>query len=429
MASPLCSLLFFLATTASIAVTPTFSISNNFYNHKGIETGFRVTLKRVDSDKNLTTIEHVKRQMERGEQRARSITTTYFGVGGAPVHPAGGGAFVMELAIGTPPITYSLDMDTGSDLIWTQCSPCQECFNQPDQIFNPQRSYTYSRLSCYSKPCQSLRSFCSYGGCAYSYRYTDQSETHGYLGIDTFTFGSEQINNLVFGCGYINRGTFGYSELSGICGLGNSPISLVQQLAVKKFAYCLTAPVSSSSSTLLMGSHVNNLRIPITKVTPMTVNPKAPVFYYISCTGISVDGQLLNIAPAVFSLKKDGTGGMVVDSGTTFTQLPEDVFYYFADVLIEVMNLPYFSNEVFELCFQLPQYNIKLPEIVFHFENMDLEMSDSNIWANIGGAICLAMGPTKGLAFWGNWQQANWLIVYDVPNRAFGFTRANCAGF
>ncbi|GAB4859952.1 hypothetical protein Ancab_011431 [Ancistrocladus abbreviatus] len=275
-----------------------------------------------------------------------------------------------------------------------------------------------------------LQSSCYYNDCYYTYGYGDKSQTQGYLGTDTLTFGSVRVSHVVFGCGYNNQGTFSNFHEAGLCGLAHSPIALPYQLSVKKFVYCLTSPDSSSSSTLLMGSYANNLPVPITKTTPIIINPSRPLFYYISCKGISVNGTPLPISQSALQINADGSGGMIVDSGTTYTQLRTDVFNSFANALINAMNLRYVSYGVFKLCFQLPQYNVKLPTVVFYFDNMSLEMSDENIWINLGGGIlCLAMTPSNDMSIWGNRQQVNWVVGHNLETLYFGFAKTNCDGF
>jgi len=73
---------------------------------------------------------------------------------------SGVGEYLMNIAIGTPPQTFTTIMDTGSDLVWTQCDPCNECYPQKDAVFNPAASSTYQLLSCTSPLCLVLKNPC-----------------------------------------------------------------------------------------------------------------------------------------------------------------------------------------------------------------------------------------------------------------------------
>ncbi|KAF3332556.1 aspartic proteinase nepenthesin-1-like isoform X1 [Carex littledalei] len=105
------------------------------------------------------------------------------------------GEYYMDLAIGTPPLQYSAIVDTGSDLIWTQCTPCRKCVSQPTPIYNPSNSSTVSSIACNSTLYQYLCSveypppFCL---CSYNYTY-GTGWTSGTLKKETFTFGTTKL--------------------------------------------------------------------------------------------------------------------------------------------------------------------------------------------------------------------------------------------
>ncbi|KAM2392228.1 hypothetical protein ACFX1X_035740 [Malus domestica] len=109
-----------------------------------MQNGFNVTLKHIDSDKNLTKIERFQRRISRGRKRLQRLNAMVLAASPSdqdsrvmsPVH-ADQGEFLMKLSIGTPADTFNAIMDTGSDLIWTQCKPCEDCYDQPTPIFDP----------------------------------------------------------------------------------------------------------------------------------------------------------------------------------------------------------------------------------------------------------------------------------------------------
>jgi hypothetical protein len=47
------------------------------------------------------------------------------------------GEFLTQIALGTPNQSFTAIVDTGSDLVWTQCLPCESCFPQTGPEFNP----------------------------------------------------------------------------------------------------------------------------------------------------------------------------------------------------------------------------------------------------------------------------------------------------
>jgi hypothetical protein len=128
-----------------------------------------------------------------------------------------GGEYLLKYSIGTPPVPVLGIADTGSDLIWLQCEPCTDCYDQTDPIFDPAESETYINVSCSASECQSLRgtsceSSSSSSSCKYSVSYGDNSYSFGNLAIDTLTLESTasapvSLSNIVVGCGHDNAGT------------------------------------------------------------------------------------------------------------------------------------------------------------------------------------------------------------------------------
>ncbi|CAA0818400.1 Eukaryotic aspartyl protease family protein [Striga hermonthica] len=58
--------------------------------------------------------------------------------------------------MGRPARDMYLIADTGSDVSWTQCRPCIDCYNQSDPIYDPLASTTYKDLPCNSGECNAL---------------------------------------------------------------------------------------------------------------------------------------------------------------------------------------------------------------------------------------------------------------------------------
>ncbi|KAK4717404.1 hypothetical protein R3W88_015742 [Solanum pinnatisectum] len=409
-------------------------------NHKG----FKVSLKHVDSGGNFTKFERLQRAMARGKSRLQRLsnfaTLSSSNDVKSTIH-AGNGEFLMQISIGSPSESYNAIMDTGSDLIWTQCKPCKECFDQSTPIFDPSKSSTFEKISCSNKLCEALpMSSCGDSNCEYMYTYGDYSSSEGFLASETFTFGKVSIPNVAFGCGNDNEGS-GFSQGAGLVGLGRGPLSLVSQLHMSTFSYCLTsinvedADSKSSSSTLLMGSsmaphHYNNNNIIIT--TPLVKNPTQPSFYYLSLKGISVGDTQLAIKNYTFSLNKDGSGGMIIDSGTTITYLQETAFTLLKKEFSSQINLSVddSSSTGLDLCFKLPSNtnNIQVPKLIFHFEGADMDLPAENymIADSRMGIACLAMGSSSGMSIFGNVQQQNMMVIHDLDKETLSFVPTQC---
>jgi hypothetical protein len=63
----------------------------------------------------------------------------------------------MPISLGTPAQKSTVIVDTGSDLMWTQCLPCDSCYPQNDPLFNPAASSTYKLATCASALCQVMQ--------------------------------------------------------------------------------------------------------------------------------------------------------------------------------------------------------------------------------------------------------------------------------
>ncbi|XP_057540976.1 aspartic proteinase nepenthesin-1 [Amaranthus tricolor] len=413
------------------------------------QMGFRVALKHVDHGSNYTMLERIQRGINRSKFRVQKLNamvlvsdkSTYDVE--SKVHP-GNGEFLMNVAIGTPPNPFSAIMDTGSDLIWTQCKPCDDCFDQSTPIFDPSKSSTFSKLSCSNDLCEALpTSTCQDDGCQYLYTYGDYSSTQGILATETFTFGSDSksqkvsVPNMGFGCGVDNEGN-GFNQGAGLIGLGRGPLSLVSQLDEPKFSYCLTSIDGSKTSTLLMGSLANpkalssNSKATTIMTTPLIHNPSQPSFYYLNLQGISVGSTHLPIKKSTFSLSDDGTGGMIIDSGTTITYLESSAFDQVKKAFTSQMNLPLDDSGSggLDLCFKMPKdtTSLEVPKFVFHFKEADLDLPSENymIGDTNMGVLCLAMGKSSGMSIFGNVQQQNMMVVHDLANESLSFVPTQC---
>ncbi|XP_020597631.1 aspartic proteinase CDR1-like, partial [Phalaenopsis equestris] len=144
--------------------------------------------------------------------------------------------YLMSFYLGTPNKKILAIADTGSDLIWVQCAPCNECYQQTTPLFDPQASSTYKTIACNTDSCSTLpQSSCGASSqCYYQYGYGDKSIVEGYLSTETIGFDSTggrpvQIPTTLFGCTHQSNGTFDKNG-AGLVGLGGGKLSLIRQL-------------------------------------------------------------------------------------------------------------------------------------------------------------------------------------------------------
>nr|CAB3469935.1 unnamed protein product [Digitaria exilis] len=421
----------------------------------------RADLTHVDRDRGFTRSELVTRMLSRS--RARAASSLYRRCPSFHGHPAtaaaapatsgqAGTEYLIHLAIGSPrPQQVALELDTGSDLIWTQCASCIICFDQPSPRFNPSASTTIRTVPCSDPICaKSIDSLCTIRDhtCFYLDSYVDGTITVGSVVRDTFTFkgtttsGDVVVPGLSFGCGFYNKGLFGND--SGIAGFGHGSRSLPSQLKVGKFSHCFTSMLDpeSKSSPVFLGTP-DDLTAHATgkiKSTPMRRNPAIPAnnYYYVSLEGITVGDKRLPVSPSAFAINnKDGSGGTIIDSGTAITTFPTAVYELLYKEFVAQVPLPVVANSSeaggLPLCFAVASAadadKVRVPRLVFHLEGADMDLPTENYMALIdGNQLCLMLNGLEGdlTTFIGNFQQQNMHIVYDLDNSKLFFVPAQC---
>ncbi|KAE8697273.1 ENTH/VHS [Hibiscus syriacus] len=321
----------------------------------------------------------------------------------------GSGEYFTRLGVGTPPRYLFMVLDTGSDVVWVQCSPCKNCYSQTDPIFDPTKSRSFS---------------VSYG---------DGSVTFGEFSTETLTFRKNRVGHVALGCGHDNEGLF--VGAAGLLGLGRGRLSFPTQAGRRfnrKLSYCLVdRSASSKPSSMIFG----DAAIPRTAVfTPLLTNPKLDTFYYVELLGISVGGaRVRGVTPSLFKMDQAGNGGVIIDSGTSVTRLTRPAYIATRDAFrIGASNLkraPDFS--LFDTCFDLSgKTSVKVPTVVLHYRGADVSLPATNylIPVDSSGTFCFAFaGTMSGLSIIGNIQQQGFRVAFDLAGSRIGFAPRGCA--
>lgn len=326
----------------------------------------------------------------------------------------------MKLQIGTPPIDIEALIDTASGIVWTQCLPCLSCYDQQDPIFDPSKSSTYKEKICDQDP---------NNPCRYEVTYADQSYSKGVYATETVTFQSTSGQPFVMaqttiGCGHNNSVTLSPAA-SGIIGLDRGASSLISQMSqnfFSFFSYCFsrkeTSKINFGSNAVVSGDG--------TVSTTMFRNTEKPNFYYLNLDAISVgENRVETMGTPLYSLE----GNIIIDSGTTYTYLPDSFCSKVKDAVDSVVKVERaaFSGDM--LCYNTADIDI-FPVITMHFSGgADLVLDKYNMYDNTGDNYCLAIscvGPTEDAVF-GNRAQNNWLIGYDTSSELVSFKSTDCS--
>ncbi|PKI78331.1 hypothetical protein CRG98_001274 [Punica granatum] len=387
---------------AKIAIT--FSVVFTFClcSLEASDGGFSIELIHRDSPRSPlynpaeTPTQRLRKSLARNIARANSLRQAAAATGSAPFSTvtSNGGEYLMNISIGTPPFQILGTADTGSDLIWTQCEPCTNCFQQVDPLFDPQKSSTYRDVSCTSSTCSSLGST---------------------------------------SCGTFNDKT------SGIIGLGGSSISLISQMGQatgSKFAYCLvplTAEAKGEKSSQLSFGSRAEVTGSGTVSTPLV--PKSPdTFYFLTLEAISVGSSRIEFGGSAGSASE---GNIIIDSGTTVTRLPEDFYSQIESALTNQIELQPVDNPPvpdLPLCYRTTTDDINAPVLIAHFTGADVMLGPLNTFIRLDeNNLCFAFAPTPtsvGVeAIYGNIAQHNFLVGYDIEKKAVSFKPIDCTKF
>eukprot|EP00249_Psilotum_nudum_P037158 c970_g1_i1 orf=160-1620(-) len=344
----------------------------------------------------------------------------------------GSGEYFARLGVGTPARQMYLVLDTGSDLSWVQCSPCESCYQQSDPVFNPARSSSFQPVTCSSDLCSELEvRGCQNSQCLYQVSYGDGSFTVGNFVQETISFADGTARGVGIGCGHDNEGLF--VGAAGLLGLGSGTLSFPSQIATVsngQFSYCLADRESGSSSSLIFG----NGAVPAgASFTSLLKNPKLGTFYYVPLSGISVGGSRLTIAQSDFLLEASGSGGVILDSGTSVTRLVSSAYTAMRDAFrAGTRNLPSGGSfSLFDTCYNLGgMQSVDVPTVDLHFESgatLSLPASNYLVPVDTVGTYCFAFAPTAGdLSIIGNLQQQGFRISFDSVSSRVGFAGNQC---
>ncbi|KAL1805953.1 hypothetical protein ACET3Z_029021 [Daucus carota] len=308
-------------------------------------------------------------------------------------------------------------MDTGSDVVWLPCSPfsCMLCEGKsPSTISNlkPLNISAAKKVPCKARACSSVHSriqssdLCAMARCPledievsdcakfscppFYYAYGDGSFV-AELYRDTLEIPmsnpSLNLHNFTFGCAHDALG-----EPIGVAGFGRGALSLPAQLATSnphlgnQFSYCLISHSFDSArvrkpSPLILGRYVpenKNKRVESQNdiidfiYTPLLENPTHPYFYLVGLEAVTVGKKRLTAPLSLTAVDKKGNGGMVVDSGTTYTMLPVEMYKPLVTEFSRRVETFYKrASHVEDRTGLSPCYYIdsvkNVPQLIFHF--------------------------------------------------------------
>lgn len=339
---------------------------------------------------------------------------------------------LVNFSLGDPPVPQLTIMDTGSNLLWVQCHPCENC-SRTTPVFDPTKSSTYSRLPCNTSYCKYVPDGrCgSSDQCLYYQTYLDGPSSRGELAKERLVFetsddGIVTVSDVVFGCGHEN-GKFQDEKFTGVLGLGSRLISVEARLGFA-FSYCIGSIFDPHYryNKLILGEGA----IIEGDSTPMRIG--ADGLYHITLESISFGEKLLEIDHGFFS-RSWRSGNSVVDSGTTITWLEQGayrvLFKEVKDLLEGVLKMV--DHKLLRLCYQgsVSRDLVGFPVVTFRFtDGAELALDTGSLFYQAGDVFCMAVAPSEimGLSIFGLMAQQYYNIAFDVAGGRAYFQRIEC---
>ena len=346
---------------------------------------------------------------------------------------------LMKVSIGTPPVDIYGSADTGSNLVWTQCLPCDACFKQVHPMFDSKKSSTYHEISCQSEACHILldeatcspQNICNYKT-GYATGFSKGVWAKEKVTISS-TSGQAVSFDIAFGCAH-NTGGFHYEgHATGIIGLGAGPLSFVSQIGSKRFSYCLvpygTDPSITSKISFGNGSEVVGDGV---VSTPYVGGDQ----YYLTLEGISVGDTYVPFN----SSGRVSKGNICLDSGSPPLTLPPDFYDRLVVEVKKQISIDPIKNDTLlgtRLCYRTEITDENGPILTVHFEGADVELKPIQTFnrpVKEYEYYCFAItniANTKldfkdGAGLYGSNVQANFLIGYDLETKMVSFKPTDC---
>ncbi|XP_058777065.1 aspartic proteinase CDR1-like [Vicia villosa] len=431
-----------------------FCLFNLIISSHAINNGFSIELIHRDSYKSplynptqtkfQRIINDARRSINRSNYINREFSITKNKLESSLIYE--NGAYLMSYYVGTPPFKVYGYLDSGSNLIWLQCKPCNVCFNQTSPIFNPSKSSSYQNIPCSSSRCKSTEAETSCSNdrdvCEYTLGYGLTEKTQGDLILETITFESTSgsmvsFPKIVIGCGYNN--TFNGGKGSGVIGLGTGPLSLIKQLGSftdERFSYCLvddrnvnlSSKVNFGDAAKVSGNNV--VSTPMVKL----IGNHQEEYYYLNLKAVSVGSKRIKYRGFKNKGVNASTHNILIDSGTTLTFVPSHFYHKFESAIKKVVKLERFHDDSgeFNLCYNTTSKQPNFPVITAHFSGGDVKLDSMGSFMSLSKGIeCLAIFPHRkhNFGIFGNKLQVNYLVGYDLKKNIVSFKPTDCSKY
>ena len=336
--------------------------------------------------------------------------------------------------------TYILD--TGSTITTAPCQPfCKKCGKHLNSYYKVDDDSKI--ISCIDDKCKLVKSFCSNGNkCSFKTSYSEGSSLEGIYINELIHFGEDynlKNGNLVpIGCTITENHLFLTQKADGIMGLANNENNFINVLnkvgAIDNniFGLCFAQ----------MGGYFSIGEINTTfhkdKITYLNMD-RNTFFYSINMNNIFVNEKKIN------NYKKNKYS-LIIDSGTTISYFPNDIFEEMVDNIKTICNSfenksgcgQYEYDKDFGPCFVFDSVQ-KLEEAIYQYwPNISFILEDYKYkWTpdqyifndtnrmKVRACMGFNQGGSRRFTFGSTWMIGH-EIIFDRKNNKIGIVEANC---
>ena len=330
-------------------------------------------------------------------------------------------------------------IDTGSTITTSPCKFCTKCGNHLNPYFSANND---NLILCNDNKCRLVKSHCgSNNRCSFKTSYSEGSSLEGIFINKLIRFGDDYYlqegKYAPIGCTTSETHLFLTQKADGIMGLANNEYNFatimnkVGAINSNIFGLCL-AP---------MGGYFTMGKINTTfhkeKITYINME-KNSLFYNVNMQGIYVSGgKINNFHKSKYS--------MIIDSGTTISYFPYDIFNSIVDSIKSICN-SYEKKDscgvykydrdlgacfLFEdikkletaLIYYWPNFTFILPNYNYKWTPQQYFFNDTN---NKRVRGCMGFNYQSGRFTMGSTWMIGHEIIFDIKNKKIGFVEANC---
>ncbi|XP_038973156.1 aspartic proteinase-like protein 1 [Phoenix dactylifera] len=348
--------------------------------------------------------------------------------------------------IGTPNVSFLVALDAGSDLLWVpcdciQCAPLSGYHSSLDKdlgmqdkdlgMYSPAESRTSRHVSCSHELC-ALGSSCNSPKqpCPYNINYSSENtSSSGLLIEDTLYMASNEDRrpiqtSVIIGCG--KRQSGGYLDgiaPDGLLGLGFGEISVPSFLARSglvrnSFSLCFQ---EEDSGRIYFGDQ----GVATQQSTPFIPSNGKYITYIVEAESFCIGSRCLG--KNIFH--------SLVDSGTSFTFLPDNIYKKVTTEFDRQVNAPRLAYNVspWEYCYKASPLEMPVvPTVTLIFAVNKSFVANSPVYhiygeeGNLAG-FCLALQSTAdSMGIIGQNLMTGYRMVFDRENLKLGWSQSNC---